>query len=138
MLKILERSRRGKKHKAQTGHVSVLSSAPYGYRYISVYEGGGEARYEIVPNEAQTVRQIFEWIGERRLPLREVCRRLKQQGTPTRYGKATWDARTISDMLKNPAYRGSAAYGKTHLEPPHPALRLFRQQRAPAAQATNA
>jgi site-specific DNA recombinase len=42
--KILERSRRGKRHKAQTGQISVLSGAPYGYRYISVYEGSGEAR----------------------------------------------------------------------------------------------
>jgi site-specific DNA recombinase len=30
--KILERSRRGKRHGAQTGVVSVLSGAPYGYR----------------------------------------------------------------------------------------------------------
>jgi site-specific DNA recombinase len=31
---ILERSRRGKRHKAQSGAVSVLSGAPYGYRYV--------------------------------------------------------------------------------------------------------
>src|ERR1700726_3451136 len=31
---ILERSRRGKRHRAQAGEVSVLSGAPYGYRYI--------------------------------------------------------------------------------------------------------
>jgi site-specific DNA recombinase len=31
---ILERSRRGKRHRAQAGEVSVLSNAPYGYRYI--------------------------------------------------------------------------------------------------------
>jgi site-specific DNA recombinase len=136
--KILERSRRGKRHKAQTGQVSVLSGAPYGYRYISVYEGSGEARYEIVPNEAQTVRQVFAWVGEKRVSLHEVCRRLKQQGVPTRCGKATWDAKTIHGMLNNPAYRGQAAFGKTHLGPPHPALRLSRNQRVPAAQTTNA
>lgn len=33
--KILERSRRGKRHAAQGGSVSVLSGAPYGYRYES-------------------------------------------------------------------------------------------------------
>jgi site-specific DNA recombinase len=33
--KILERSRRGKRHAAQIGAVSVLSGAPYGYRYES-------------------------------------------------------------------------------------------------------
>ena len=31
---ILERSRRGKRHRAHSGEISVMSSAPYGYRYI--------------------------------------------------------------------------------------------------------
>lgn len=31
---IAERSRRGKQHKAKNGSVSVLSNAPYGYRYV--------------------------------------------------------------------------------------------------------
>lgn len=38
--KILERSRRGKRHRAQRGEVRVLSGAPYGYRYVSVQAGG--------------------------------------------------------------------------------------------------
>ena len=32
--KILERTRRGRKHSASQGNVSVFSGAPYGYRYI--------------------------------------------------------------------------------------------------------
>lgn len=31
---ILERSRRGKRHRARSGEVSVLSGAPYGYLYV--------------------------------------------------------------------------------------------------------
>jgi site-specific DNA recombinase len=31
---ILERSRRGKRHRAQSGEVSVMSGAPFGYRYV--------------------------------------------------------------------------------------------------------
>src|SRR5271169_381850 len=31
---ILERPRRGKRHRAQQGQVSVLSGAPYGYHYV--------------------------------------------------------------------------------------------------------
>src|SRR6266542_4321698 len=61
--KILERSRRGKRHAAQVGNVSVLSCAPYGYRYVSKWESGGEAHCEIVLEEARVVRQIFEWVG---------------------------------------------------------------------------
>ena len=37
--KIMERSRRGKKHAAQRGSLNVMSNAPYGYRYISVRDG---------------------------------------------------------------------------------------------------
>jgi site-specific DNA recombinase len=33
--KILERSRRGKRHAAQRGAVSVLCGAPFGYRYVT-------------------------------------------------------------------------------------------------------
>jgi site-specific DNA recombinase len=38
--KIMERSRRGKKHAAQRGSVTVMSGAPFGYRYVSAQEGG--------------------------------------------------------------------------------------------------
>ena len=38
--KILERSRRGKRHAAHQGMVSVLSGVPYGYRYIGKRDGG--------------------------------------------------------------------------------------------------
>ena len=31
---ILERSRRGKRHRARAGEISVMSGAPYGYRYL--------------------------------------------------------------------------------------------------------
>src|SRR5229473_563369 len=57
--KIIERHRRGKRHAARVGAVNVLSGAPYGYRYVTKYEGGGQARDEILPDEARVVRQIF-------------------------------------------------------------------------------
>jgi hypothetical protein len=78
--KILERSRRGKLHAAHRGMVNVLSGAPYGYRYVNCQEGAGEARYEIVFEEARIVRQIHEWVGRDRLSIGEVCRRLQAQG----------------------------------------------------------
>src|SRR5437660_4590653 len=46
--KMMERSRRGKRHGAQVGKVSVLGGAPYGYRYVTKQEGAGEASFEIV------------------------------------------------------------------------------------------
>jgi len=124
--KILERSRRGKRHKAQVGAVSVLAGAPYGYRYVTVGEGGGQARYEVCEEEAQVVRQVFTWVGRERLSIGEVCRRLRAAGVPTRSGKSWWDRTSVWDMLRNPAYRGEAAFGKTRAGALQPRLRAQR------------
>jgi len=124
--KILERSRRGKRHAARRGSINVLCGAPYGYRYIGRHEGGGEAHYDVVLAEAQVVRQAFEWVGRDRLSIRETCRRLEKQGVLTRTGKTWWDRTTLWAMLKNPAYKGQAAFGKTRAEPFAPPLRPHR------------
>src|SRR4051795_12833311 len=111
--KILERCRRGKQHAARRGSVNVLSGAPYGYRYIGKHEGGGEARYQVLAEEARVVRKVFEWVGQERCSIGEVCRRLRRDGVPTRTGKPAWDRATVWLILKDPAYRGKAAFGKT-------------------------
>src|SRR5208282_2329821 len=64
--KIMERCRRGKQHAARRGSVNVLSGAPYGYHYIDKHEGGGEARYQVVAEEARVVQKIFGWVGQER------------------------------------------------------------------------
>jgi site-specific DNA recombinase len=124
--KILERTRRGKRYAASQGAVSVLSGAPYGYRYVSKQEGAGQARYEIVTEEAQVVRQVFEWVGSERATIEEVCRRLEHTGARTRTGKTVWNRSTIGEMLNNPAYTGAAPFGRTRLGEPRPRLRPLR------------
>ena len=111
--KILERCRRSKQYAARHGSVNVLSGAPYGYRYIGKHEGGGAASYQVVADEAQVVRKIFEWVGQERCSIGEVCRRLRRDGVPTRTGKSAWDRSVIWSYLKNPAYKGTAGFGKT-------------------------
>jgi site-specific DNA recombinase len=126
--KIIERHRRGKRHAARGGAVTVLSGAPYGYRYVTKYEGGGQARYEIVPDEVRVVRQVFDWVGRDRLTIGEVCRRLTQAGEVTRTGKTVWDRRVVWGILKHPASQGTAAFGKTRQEPLRPRLRAQRNR----------
>src|SRR4051794_16233233 len=111
--KIMERCRRGKQHAARRGSVNVLAGAPYGYRYIGKHEGGGEASYQVVAEEARVVRKIFEWVGQERCSIGEVSRRLRDEGVPTRTGKSAWDRSVVWAVLKNPAYKGTAAFGKT-------------------------
>jgi site-specific DNA recombinase len=124
--KILERNRRGKRQAASSGAVSVFGKAPYGYRYVPKYAGGGEARYEIVADEAQVVRQIFAWIGQERVTLGEVSRRLDQAGILTRKGRTHWDRSVVWGMLQNPAYMGYAAFGRRRQGPLRPRLRAQR------------
>ncbi len=123
--KIIERNRRGRRHAASKGSVSVLTSAPYGYRYVRKQDGR-EAEYQIVSDEARVVRQIFEWVGKERLPLMEICRRLRSAGETTRKGNQVWDRSTVWGMLKNPAYKGTAGFGKTRTQPWRPGLRPQR------------
>jgi site-specific DNA recombinase len=126
--KIVERARRGKQYAARQGRVSVLSQAPFGYRYIRKAEGGGEARFEVVLEEAGVVRQLFTWVGQQRLTLREISRRLQQQGVRTRTGNRHWDSSTLLALLRNTAYIGEAYYGKTRVVPRRPRLRPRRGQ----------
>jgi site-specific DNA recombinase len=109
---ILERSRRGKLHKAKQGQISVLAGAPYGYVYIA---GGatGQARYEIHPQEADIVRRIFQLYVEEGLSMEAIARDLTAQQIPTRQGAPQWHRSVVWGMLRNPAYQGQAAYRKT-------------------------
>jgi site-specific DNA recombinase len=111
--KIMERHRRGRIHAAKRGSVNVLSGAAYGYRYIDKHTGQGEASFELVEEEAAVIRQIFNWVGKERLTLGAVIRRLSEHQVMTKKGKAHWDRSTIWYMLKNPAYKGQAAFGKS-------------------------
>jgi site-specific DNA recombinase len=113
--KIIERHRRGKIHAAKRGSVNVLSTAAYGYNYIDKYAGGGEALLEINEQEAEIVRKIFYWIGQDRLTIGEVSRQLTSLHPFTRKGKTSWDRSVIWGILKNPIYKGQAAFGKTKI-----------------------
>jgi len=130
--KIMERTRRGRLHAARHGAVSVLGKAPYGYRYVPKKEADGEAHYEILFEEARVAQQIFEWVGRERITMHEVCRRLAANSVKTRSGNVKWDRGTIQGILKNPAYMGQAAFGKTRIGPPRPRLRQAKGVPDPA------
>ena len=124
--KILERSRRGKLHAARRGRVSVMAHAPYGYRYISKGIAGGDARYEVCLGEAKVVQDIFRWVACERLSISQAARRLVEQGILSPRGRMTWDRSTVWGILRNPAYKGSAGYGKRKIVPRLPRQRAQR------------
>ena len=86
---ILERSRRGKRHRAHSGEISVLSGAPYGYRYIRKTDEA-PAAYTVYEAEAGVVRRIYEMYTLQGLSIGEITRRLNAEGIPTRKVSARW------------------------------------------------
>ena len=124
---ILERSRRGKRHRAQQGAVSVLGGAPYGYRYVKKSDTAA-AYYEIVEAEAEVVRLVFESYIRGTLSINAIARRLNERDIPTRTGTTRWERSTVWTMLRNPAYSGRACFGKTELCPRQRVTRPLRQR----------
>jgi site-specific DNA recombinase len=111
---IAERCRRGKLHRARAGAVAVLANAPYGYRYVKKSEHA-DAFYEIDELEARVVREVFRRYIEDGASIGRIARLLSERGVPTRTGKRDWNPATIWGMLRNPAYAGQAAFGKTRV-----------------------
>ena len=111
---IAERTRRGKRHRAKAGCINVLCGAPYGYRYVKKSEHS-QAYYEIVETQAEVVRKIFASYTQELWSIGAIARELNEQQIKTRTGQGLWERSTIWGMLRNPAYQGSACFGKTEV-----------------------
>ena len=132
---ILERSRRGKRHRAHRGEVAVLGGAPYGYRYHKKTPES-DAFYEIVEPQASVVREVYRYYTCDHLSIAAITRRLNERGVPTSTGRSRWERSTVWAMLRNPAYRGKACFGKTRQLPRRYVTRPLRLSGAAASATT--
>lgn len=111
---IAERTRRGKRYRAKSGLVNVLSGAPYGYRYVKKTEFSS-AYYEVIEQEAEIVRTVYRLYTEDGLSINAIARWLNDCNIPPRKKISRWERSTIWAMLRNPAYKGKACFGKTQI-----------------------
>jgi len=109
---IIERTRRGKLHRARAGTVNVMSAAPYGYRYVRKTPAT-DARFDVVEEQASVVRSLFNRYITERVAIGTLAKWLTSQAIPTATGKRIWDRSVVWAILRNPAYCGRAAFGKT-------------------------
>ena len=121
---ILERSRRGKRHRAQLGEVSVMSNAPYGYRYIRKTDEA-PAAYLVEEAEAHVVRRVYVMYTVEGLSIGEITQQLNTERIPTRKA-SRWERSVVWALLRNSAYRGLACFGKTRVSA---RTRVLRPQR---------
>jgi site-specific DNA recombinase len=106
----------------------VLSGAPYGYRYVRKSDNSA-AFYEVIEAEAKVVRMVFEIYTQQGLSIKAIARLLNERQIATRTGRGRWERSTVWGMLRNPAYRGTACYGKTELRPRQRITRPLRQRK---------
>ena len=124
---ILERSRRGKRYRARAGEVSVLSGAPFGYRFIRKTDQS-TAYYQIADEQAQIVQRVFDLYCVEGLSIGAIARRLNEQDIPTAKRRGRWERSVIWGMLRNPAYKGQACFGKTAIAPRQRITRPIRMR----------
>jgi site-specific DNA recombinase len=124
---IIERTRRGKRHRARQGSVNVLSGAPYGYRYVKKRDDGN-AYFEVIEAEAAVVRMVYQRYTVQHLSIGAITRSLNEQAVVTRTGDSRWERSTVWAMLRNPAYIGKACFGKTARKARQRITRPLRQR----------
>jgi site-specific DNA recombinase len=124
---ILERSRRGKRHRAHSGEVSVMSGAPYGYSYIRKTDEA-PAAYTVLEAEARVVQRVYEMYTVEGLSIGEITRQINAEGIPTRKASARWERSTVWAVLRNSAYCGVACFGKTRVSARTRVLRPLRRR----------
>jgi len=127
--KIMERTRRGRLYKLHTG-VLVMSNAPYGYHWVP-RQGGERGRIEIVPEQAEFVRQIFRWVASERLTILALSRRLMERSMQAPKGGVRWGASTLQNLLKNRAYIGEFCLNRIKVVEPErlPQPGVYRRKR---------
>ena len=71
------------------------------------------AAYQVNETEAKIVRERFASYTQDLKAIGEIARELTQRGVLTKTGKTRWERSVIWAILRNPAYTGKAAFGKT-------------------------
>ncbi len=111
---IRERTMNGKLKAAKAGKWAT-GIPPYGYKVDKKTR-----KLVLIPEEAKVVQQIYKWLVDEKLPLREIERRMNRMKIPPPYSTKIkvrttynyWYARTIGRIATNQVYTGHFVYRK--------------------------
>ena len=103
------RVRWGKRQAMKSGHVTMQ------YKQLLGYEKGPDGKPRIVPEQAETVRFIYDryLAGD---SIREIKAALEGREIPTVSGKKEWMASHIRSILTNEKYCGDVLLQKTFIQ----------------------
>ena len=131
----IERTMRGKRQTARNGKMpNGTGRGLYGYRLKWVVDEQTakpkQAGREIVEDEAEVVRQIFD-MAIARDSAHKIAVALNQQGIPSKTG-SKWHPWTIKNLLKNAGYMGITYYGKERVHKPKNSSKRVRTPKDPS------
>ena len=92
-----------------------LGKPPNGYRI------GSQGKLEVIPEEAATVRLIYDLYLREDIGMRRIVRHLNEREVPTR-GGGGWSIVTVRDVLRNRVYLGTYSRFGTRVPRSHTAI----------------
>ncbi len=89
----------------------------FSYKTFLGYRKGVDGQPEIVPEQADIVRRIYNDFLAGATYL-EIAKRLTEENVPTMGGENRWFSERIKSILKNEKYKGDALLQKTYITDP--------------------
>jgi len=113
----LRTSRRVKWGQQQQMEKGIVFGRKEMFGYNIKKDDCGTQVFEIIPQEAEAVRAIFEWFADGD-GTHTIARRLESQGIKTKRYKNGWSNTVILRILRNEKYVGDLSQGKTYTPDP--------------------
>lgn len=104
---ISENVRWGQQRNMQNGKVSMA------YSHFLGYKKGADGRPEIVPEEAEIIRSIYQMFLDGKT-IRHIADSLTARKISTPAGKSKWSVSTVKSILSNEKYKGDALLQKSY------------------------
>lgn len=97
----------GRTESARKGNVS------FQYKRMLGYQKGADGNPEIIPEQAEIVRRIYQEFLDG-ASMNTIAKRLQEDGVETVTGTGEWNSGTIKSILTNEKYMGDAIINKTY------------------------
>jgi DNA invertase Pin-like site-specific DNA recombinase len=85
----------------------------YNYKRLLGYKKGADGKPEIIPEEANVVREIFRMFLDG-LSIEKIAKQLDSNNVPTKLGNEKWSRTGLQSILRNEKYVGDALLQKTY------------------------
>lgn len=104
------RTATGQFRKAKDGRL-FTAHQKFGYKF-KLDEKGKRCGYEVIPDQAEIVRRIFDDYLNRCMSVSDIVGGLNADGVHSPAGKPKWGKTTVHRILRDPIYAGRFVWGK--------------------------